>query len=67
MDIYEKLDFYRKRAGLTNQQMANKLGYAYDSGYRMAICRKSHISLNTLKKMIDILSLSDEEILDLFK
>ena len=24
MDIYEKLDFYRKRAGLTNQQMAHK-------------------------------------------
>lgn len=67
MDIYEKLEFYRRRAGLTNEQIAEKLGYASNSGYRMAIIRKSHISLNTFKKMIDVLALTDDEILDLFK
>lgn len=67
MDIYDKIEAYRKRENITNKEMANKLGYNNESSYRMAICRKSRVSLNTLKEIISVLNLSDDDILDLFK
>lgn len=67
MDIYDKIEAYRKRENITNKEMANKLGYNNESSYRMAICRKSRLDLNIFKEMISILNLSDEEILSLFK
>ena len=67
MTIYEKLEHYRHREGITNQQMADKLGYSKESSYRMAMTRNSRVDLNKLQQMVHILNLSDEEILDLFK
>lgn len=67
MDIYDKIEAYRKRENITNKEMANKLGYNNESSYRMAIYRKSRVSLNTLKEIISVLNLSDDDILDLFK
>lgn len=67
MDIYDKIEAYRKRENITNKEMANKLGYNNESSYRMAIYRKSRLDLNIFKEMINILNLSDEEILNLFK
>lgn len=67
MDIYDKIEAYRKRENITNKEMANKLGYNNESSYRMAIYRKSRLDLNIFKEMINILNLSDEEILSLFK
>lgn len=53
---------YRKEAGLTQKDMAFKLGYKYTSGYNQLETGKRRIDLETAKKLSEILNISIEEL-----
>lgn len=67
MDIYKMLDYYRQRAGLTNQQVSNALGHEHESYYRVKMYRQSKFDLHELQQLIYLFNLSDEELIKMFK
>lgn len=67
MDIYQLLDSYRIRAGLTNKQVSQALGHNSESYWRAKIKRHYNFNLDELKQLTKLFNLTDEEILNLFK
>lgn len=67
MSIYDLIECHRKKAGLTNEEVSKALGHNSEAYFRMKMSRNSKFDLDELKKLIAILSLTDEEILNLFK
>jgi len=57
-----KLKALRKLAGLTQNDMAKKLGYKYTSGYNQLETGKRSINIDTAKSIADILKRPLEEI-----
>lgn len=57
-----KLKILREQAGLTQHQMAIKLGYKYTSGYNQLETGKRRIDINVAKKISEILKKPLEEI-----
>lgn len=53
---------YRIKAGLTQKDMASKLGYKYTSGYNQLETGKRRINVEIAKKLSEILCVSIEEL-----
>ncbi|MFZ5967389.1 MAG: helix-turn-helix domain-containing protein [Bacillota bacterium] len=60
--MYEKLKDLRLKKGITQEEMAVKLGYKYTSGYNQLEKGKRKIDIETARKISLILEASIEEI-----
>lgn len=65
--LFQMLEIYRTRAGLTNEQVSRALSHNYESYYRQKIAGNSKLSTDDLVKLIHLYNLTDREIIDLFK
>ena len=57
----ERLKEARKKRGLTQDELAKKIGYASKSGYSFLETGKIGVSIELSKKIKEVLNLSDEE------
>jgi DNA-binding XRE family transcriptional regulator len=62
MILYEKLKKLRLKKGITQEEMAIKLGYKYTSGYNQLEKGKRKIYIETARKIALILKEPVEEI-----
>lgn len=60
--MYEKLKKSRLQKGITQEEMARRLGYKYTSGYNQLEKGKRKIDIETARKIASILETSVEEI-----
>lgn len=60
------LKLARVKKGLTQKQMAEELGFRDKSSYCLIENGKTQISTSTMRKMITILQLSEDEAIKIF-
>ena len=58
---YEQLRIARKKRGITQEELAKKIGYAGKSGYSFLESGKIDVSIKISKKIKEALELSDDE------
>lgn len=60
------LKLARTKKGMTQKQMAEKLGFRDKSSYCLIENGKTQISISTMKRIIAVLQLSEDEAIKIF-